>query len=88
MIKMPIATANAAETAYSFLRHFGFILDELCAQGLVLWLDDDNRWHWRRQGTDLKSTQGFWAMGEALVDAVICRFPQIFSIPFKMNKPK
>ncbi|KAA3661382.1 MAG: hypothetical protein DWQ04_16620 [Chloroflexi bacterium] len=80
MIKKPISTANAVETAYSFLRHFGFILDELSAQGLVLWLDDDDRWQWRWQGTDLKSTQGFWAMGEAVVDAVNGRFPETFAI--------
>ena len=75
-------------TAYTFLRHTGFILDELCAQRLVLWLDDDGRWHWRWQGTDLKSSQGFWAMGEALVDGVIGRFPQTFSIPNIMAEPE
>jgi hypothetical protein len=53
-------------------------LDELSAQGLVLWLDNDDRWRW--QDTDLKSTQGFWAIGEAVVDAVIGRFPETFSI--------
>jgi len=57
------------------------ILDELSVQGLVLWLDDNGRRQWRWQGTDLKSTQGFWAMGEALVDAVNGRFPETFSIP-------
>jgi len=45
----------------------------------VLWLDENNRWHWRWQGTDLKSSSGFWAIGEAVVDAVIGRFPETFS---------
>ncbi|MCA9952191.1 MAG: hypothetical protein KDE48_21215 [Anaerolineales bacterium] len=76
---MPICQPSAAATAYTFLRHTGFILDELSAQGLVLWLDDDERWRWRWQGTELESTQGFWAIGEAVVDAVIGRFPATFS---------
>jgi len=78
---IPICPPSAAVVAYTFLRHTGFILDELCAQGLVLWLDDDDRWQWRWQGTDLESTQGFWAIGEAVVDAVIGRFPETFSSP-------
>ncbi len=47
----------------------------------MFWLDDNGRWQWRWQGTDLESTQGFWANGEALVDAVIGRFPETFSTP-------
>jgi hypothetical protein len=74
---------SVSTVAYTFLRHIGFILDELCAQGLVLWLDENDRWHWRWQGTDLESTQGFWAIGEALVDAVIGRFPETFSTPYE-----
>jgi hypothetical protein len=66
---LPICSPDAAATVYTFLRHTGFILDELSAQGLVLWLDGNNRWQWYWQGTDLKSDYGFWAMGEALVDA-------------------
>jgi hypothetical protein len=77
---MPISSPSAAATAYTFLRHIGFILDELSAQGLILWLDDDDRWQWRWQGTEHKSTQGFWAIGEAVVDAVNGRFPQTFAI--------
>jgi hypothetical protein len=71
---------------YTFLRHTGFIWDELSAQGLVLWMDDEERWRWHRQGTDLKSTQGFWAIGETVVDALMSlndaspgRFPETFS---------
>ena len=76
---MPICQPSAAAAAYTFLRHTGFILDELSAQGLVLWLDDDVRWQWRWQGTELESERGFWAIGEAVVDAVIGRFPETFS---------
>ena len=78
---MPIVPPNGAAAAYTFLRHIGFILDELSAQGLVLWLDDNGRWQWRWRGTDLKSTRGFWAMGEAVVDGVNGRFPQMISSP-------
>lgn len=47
---IPICQPSATATAYTFLRHTGFILDELSAQGLVLWPDDDRRWRWRWQG--------------------------------------
>lgn len=85
---MPIVPPSAETAAYTFLRHTGFILDELCAQGLVLWLDDNGRWHWRWRGNELKSAQGFWVIGEAVVDAVISRFPQTFSIPATMDEPE
>jgi hypothetical protein len=78
---VPICQPSARAVAYTFLRHVGLILDELSAQGLVLWRDDDGRWRWRWQGTDLELTQGFWVIGEAVVDAVNGRFPQTFSIP-------
>jgi len=54
---LPAYPASGAATAYAFLRHTGFILDELCAQGLVLWLDENDRWSWRWRGTDLKSAR-------------------------------
>ncbi|KAA3663400.1 MAG: hypothetical protein DWQ04_10730 [Chloroflexi bacterium] len=82
---LPVCPANAA--AYAFLRHTGFILDELSAQGLVLWTDDNDRWQWYWKGTDLKSTQGFWAMGGALVDGVISRFPETFSTNQAFDTP-
>lgn len=41
---MPICPSSATVAAYTFLRHTDFILDELCAQRLVLWQDDNNRW--------------------------------------------
>ena len=83
---LPICPPSATAAAYTFLRHTGFILDELCAQGLILWIDDDNRWHWRWQGIDLKSSYGFWAIGEALVDAVIGRYPETFAIPVAIDE--
>ena len=85
---MPISQPSAAATAYTFLRQTGCILDELSAPGLVLWLDDDERWRWRWQGTELESERGFWAIGEAVVDAVIGRFPETFAIPNTMNEPE
>lgn len=73
-------SSGARSAAYTFLRHTGYILDELSVQGLLLWPDENGRWQWRWQGTNLQSTQGFWAMGEALVDAVNGRYPETFSI--------
>jgi hypothetical protein len=78
---MPIVPPSAEASAYTFLRYTGFILDELSVQGLVLWLEDDNRWHCRWQGTDLKLRQGFLA----LVGVVISRFSQTFSISSTMD---
>lgn len=72
---------GAEATAYTFLRHTGFILDELCAHGLMLWPDEQNLWQWRWRGADLRSERGFWAIGEALVDAVVARYPESFSVP-------
>ena len=36
----------------------------LTAKSWDNWLDENGRWQWRWQGTDLTSTQGFWAIGE------------------------
>ena len=77
---LPVEPASGSETAYTFLRNIGFILDELCAQGLLFWVAENGRWYWRWRETDLKSTQGFWALGEALVDAVIARYPETFDV--------
>jgi hypothetical protein len=73
-----LCPANAALVGYTFVRHIGFILDELSSQGLDLWRDEYHRWHWRWMATDLKSERGFWALGEALVDAVVTRYPATF----------
>ncbi len=71
---------QAALLGYTFVRHVGFILDELSSQGLVLWRDERQRWHWRWMGTELRAERGFWAIGEALVDAVVTRWPRMFDV--------
>lgn len=75
---MPLCPANAALVSYTFVRHVGFILDELSSQGLDLWRDEGQRWHWRWLGTAFRSEQGFWAVGEAVVDVVVTRYPHAF----------
>jgi hypothetical protein len=71
---------NPAVVGYTFVRHIGLILDELSCQGLNLWQDDSRRWQWRWMGTMLQSERGFWALGEAIVDAVATRYPDLFSV--------
>jgi hypothetical protein len=44
---------------YTFVRHIGFILDELSSQGLELWQDEHTRWRWQWNGTDVRAKQGF-----------------------------
>lgn len=63
---------------YAFVRHIGFILDELSSQGLELWQDEHRSWHWRWDGTTLQAERGFWALGEAMVDAIVTRYPAVF----------
>ena len=70
--------ASAAAISYTFLRHLGLMLDELSAQGLILWQDGCQAWHWAWTTTPLHSERGFWALGEAVVDAVAARHPQVF----------
>lgn len=74
----PLCPHNAAMVGYTFARHIGFILDELSSQGLDLWRDERQRWQWRWLGTAYRSERGFWALGEALVDAVAARYPAVF----------
>lgn len=66
---------------YSFLRHVGLMLDELSAQGLEVWLDPASGWRWQWRTGDLVADKGFWALGEAVVDAVVARYPQHFKEP-------
>jgi hypothetical protein len=73
-----LALHNPAAVGYAFVRHIGFILDELSAQGLELWQDERLRWRWRWRGTDVRAERGFWALGEAIVDAVVARYPAAF----------
>ena len=37
-----------------------------------------SRWHWRWTGTQIQAERGFWAIGEAIVDAVVTRYPAAF----------
>jgi hypothetical protein len=50
---------DATTISYTLLRHLGFMLDELSAQGLVLWQDDLLRWRWRWLGTAYQGERGF-----------------------------
>lgn len=75
----PLCSPNAALVGYTFVRHIGLILDELSSQGLDLWRDERQRWRWRWQGRDLQAERGFWALGEAVVDAVVIRYPTVFA---------
>lgn len=74
----PLCPSNPAVVGYAFVRHIGFILDELSAQGLELWQDERASWLWRWAGTDVRAERGFWALGEAIVDAVVARYPTVF----------
>lgn len=73
-----IQPADATTISYSLIRHLGFMLDDLSAQGLMVWQDDLLRWHWGWMNTGQQSARGFWALGEAIVDAVVTRFPEAF----------
>ena len=54
------------------------LLDELSAQELTVWQDERQVWRWAWAATALRSEQGFWALGEAIVDAVAARYPETF----------
>jgi hypothetical protein len=69
---------DATMISYTLLRHLGFMLDELSAQGLTLWQDERQAWRWAWTTTGLQTERGFWAIGEAIVDAVVTRFPAAF----------
>ena len=69
---------DATSISYSLLRHLGFMLDELSAQGLTIWQDEGRCWCWAWAETAFRSERGFWSIGEAIVDAVVTRFPAAF----------
>ena len=69
---------DATAISYAFLRHLGLMLDELSVQGLRVWQDEQHRWHWAWMATGLQAERGFWAIGEAIVDAVVTRYPAAF----------
>src|SRR5262245_13734200 len=74
----PLCPPNAALISYTLIRHVGLMLDELSSQGLEVWQDERRRWHWRWLGVELQAERGFWALGEAIVDAVVTRYPAAF----------
>ena len=74
----PRCPPDPTAIGYTLLRHVGFVLDELSAQGLELWQDECRRWRWRWLGAEIQAERGFWAIGEAVVDAVVTRFPAAF----------
>ncbi len=69
---------DAVAISYTLLRHLDLMLDELSSQGLEVWQDGRHSWHWRWRGTTFRSKRGFWALGEAIVDAVVARYPGAF----------
>ena len=69
---------DAIAISYTLLRHLGLMLDELSAQGLTVWQDERRAWHWRWTATGLQAERGFWALGEATMDAVVTRYPAAF----------
>jgi hypothetical protein len=75
----PLCTPDPAMIGYTFVRQIGFVLDELSSQGLEVWLDEQRRWYWRWSGSMLQSERGFWALGEAVVDALVSRYPAEFA---------
>src|SRR5690349_16594219 len=74
----PLCSPNATAISYTLIRHIGLILDELSSQGLQVWQDECRRWRWRWIGTQVQAERGFWALGEAIVDAVVTRYPTTF----------
>lgn len=73
-----VSMVGGRDVAYTFLRYVGLILDTLSSEGLEVWRDERNAWRWQWSATALRSERGFWALGEALVDAVIARYPTAF----------
>lgn len=72
----PLCPADATAISYTLIRHVGLVLDELSSQGLELWQDERQRWRWL--GAQIQAERGFWALGEAIVDAVVTRYPAAF----------
>lgn len=70
--------ADDVELCYTLIRQVGFVLDELSCQGLEVWQNENYLWKWRWIGTELYAARGFWALGEAVVDAVVARYPATF----------
>jgi hypothetical protein len=84
---LSVYSNDAAIVGYTVVRHIGLILDELSSQGLEVWRDERRHWLWRWQGTDLHAERGFWALGEALIDAVVARYPKVFALEMGEVEP-
>ena len=74
----PLCPPDPTAISYTLIRHVGLVLDELSSQGLELWQDERRCWHWRWLGAELQAERGFWALGGAIVDAVVTRYPAAF----------
>jgi hypothetical protein len=74
----PRCPPSASTISYTLIRHVGLILDELSSQGLEVWQDERQCWRWRWLGAEIQAERGFWSIGEAIVDAVVTRFPAAF----------
>ena len=74
----PLCASDAVAISYTLLRHLGLMLVELSAQGLQIWQDERQRWRWSWSATGLQAERGYWALGEAIVDAVATRYPAAF----------
>lgn len=77
-MRTPLCASDALAISYTLLRHLGLMLDELSAQGLRVWQDEGQRWRWSWSATGLQAERGYWALGEAIVDAVATRYPEAF----------
>ena len=74
----PRCPPDATAIGYTLIRHIGLVLDEFSSQGLELWQDERRRWRWRWLGAEIQAEHDFWALGEAVVDAVVTRYPAAF----------
>ena len=74
----PRCPPDPTAIGYTLIRHVGLVLDELSSQWLQVWQDERCRWRWRWLGTQIQAERGFWALGEAIVDAVVTRYPTTF----------
>jgi hypothetical protein len=74
----PLCPPSPTAISYTLLRHLGLVLDELSAQGLMVWQDEHWAWRWAWVAVGLHAERGFWSLGEAIVDAVVTRYPAAF----------
>ncbi len=75
---VPRCPPDSTAIGYTLIRHVGLVLDELSSQGLEIWQDERCRWRWHWAGTQVQAERGFWAIGEAIVDAVVTHYPAAF----------